>query len=196
MRFPDVPSTSIKLMLFPFSLEAPNSPSSLAPLKGFRSEFCNFVEVLILIEIGLAHTMANVIRDTYQEYVSKLRQLISIKEIPILDLRMVCKSKSDLLEDLKGITTRSGVAYQGHAIPITSSPKVVERRTEVTKDTVFPTNNGITKDVQPPVIPVENQNLVSEPVVAPVSASMPNPKPSIPYPSRQNDDKAFVMENA
>ncbi|GJZ60317.1 reverse transcriptase domain-containing protein [Tanacetum coccineum] len=69
-------------------------------------------------------------------------------------------------EDLKGITTRSGVVYQGPTIP-TSSPKVVERRTEVTKDTVFPTNNGITEDVQPPVVLVENQNPVSEPVVAP-----------------------------
>ncbi|GJY55852.1 reverse transcriptase domain-containing protein, partial [Tanacetum coccineum] len=46
-------------------------------------------------------------------------------------------------------------------------PKVVERRTEVTKDMVFPTNNGITEDVQPSVVPVENQNLVSELVVAP-----------------------------
>ncbi|GJS17696.1 reverse transcriptase domain-containing protein [Tanacetum coccineum] len=38
--------------------------------------------------------------------------------------------------DLKGITTRSGVAYQGPSIPITSSslPKVVEHETEVTKD--------------------------------------------------------------
>ncbi|GJS82295.1 reverse transcriptase domain-containing protein [Tanacetum coccineum] len=97
-------------------------------------------------------------------------------------------------EDLKGITTRSGVVYQGPTIPTTSSPKVVERRTEVTKDTVFPTNNGITKDVQPPVVPVENQNPVSEPVVAPVSAPMPNPKPSIPYPSRRNDEKR--RENA
>ncbi|GJY60483.1 reverse transcriptase domain-containing protein [Tanacetum coccineum] len=86
-------------------------------------------------------------------------------------------------EDLKGITTRSGVVYQGPTIPTTSSPKVVERRTEVTKDIVFPTNNGIIEDVQPPVVPVENQNPVSEPVVAPVSAPMPNPKPSIPYPS-------------
>ncbi|GKE28472.1 hypothetical protein Tco_1443856 [Tanacetum coccineum] len=91
-------------------------------------------------------------------------------------------------EDLKGITTRSGVAYKGPTIP-TSSPRVVECRTEVTKDTVFPTNNGITEDVQPPVVPVENQNSVFEPVNAPVSAPMPNPKPSIPYPSRQNDEK-------
>ncbi|GJS05261.1 hypothetical protein Tco_0321769 [Tanacetum coccineum] len=41
-------------------------------------------------------------------------------------------------EDLKGITTRSGVAYKGPTIPITSSPKVVERETEVTKDTMPP----------------------------------------------------------
>ncbi|GJV76895.1 reverse transcriptase domain-containing protein [Tanacetum coccineum] len=59
-------------------------------------------------------------------------------------------------EDLKGITTRSGTAYQGPTIP-TSSPKVVERRTE--------------------------------PVDAPVSAPIPNQKPSIPYPSRRNDEK-------
>ncbi|GJS03069.1 reverse transcriptase domain-containing protein [Tanacetum coccineum] len=96
-------------------------------------------------------------------------------------------------EDLKGITTRSGIAYQGPTIP-TSSPRVAERRTEVTKDTVFPTNNGITEDVQPPVVPVENQNPVSEPVYAPVSVPMPNPKPSIPYPSRRNDEKR--RENA
>ncbi|GKB96814.1 hypothetical protein Tco_0982951 [Tanacetum coccineum] len=97
-------------------------------------------------------------------------------------------------EDLKGITTRRCVAYQGPTIHITSSPKVVERRTEVTKDIVFPTNNGITEDVQPPVVLVENQNPVSKPVDAPVSAPMPNPKPSIPYPSRRNDEKR--RENA
>nr|GEU31162.1 reverse transcriptase domain-containing protein [Tanacetum cinerariifolium] len=40
-------------------------------------------------------------------------------------------------EDLKGITTRSGIAYKGPTIPTTSSPpKVVEHETEVTKDTV------------------------------------------------------------
>ncbi|GKC80712.1 reverse transcriptase domain-containing protein [Tanacetum coccineum] len=39
-------------------------------------------------------------------------------------------------EDLKGITTRSGVAYQGPTIPTTSSspPKVLKHETEVTKD--------------------------------------------------------------
>ncbi|GKC25244.1 hypothetical protein Tco_1027394 [Tanacetum coccineum] len=42
----------------------------------------------------------------------------------------------------------------GPTIPTTSSspPKAVERETEVTKDMVPPTNDGSTKDVQPPVI--------------------------------------------
>nr|GFB45211.1 reverse transcriptase domain-containing protein [Tanacetum cinerariifolium] len=102
-------------------------------------------------------------------------------------------------EDLKGITTRSGNSYQGPTIPTTPSslPKVVERETEVTNDTVPPTNNGSTKDVQPSVIQVKTPVLnsepvvapVAEPVVAPVSAPKPNQKPSIPYPSRLHDQK-------
>ncbi|GKF44776.1 hypothetical protein Tco_0131328 [Tanacetum coccineum] len=60
-------------------------------------------------------------------------------------------------EDLKGITTQSGVAYQGPTIPTTSSspPKVGERETDVIKDTLPPTNNRSTKDVQPSVVQVE-----------------------------------------
>nr|GFC69079.1 reverse transcriptase domain-containing protein [Tanacetum cinerariifolium] len=72
-------------------------------------------------------------------------------------------------EVLNGITTRSGNAYQGPMIPTTSSslPKVVKRKIEVTKDTVPPTNNGSTKDVQHPVILVKTPKPNSEPVVAP-----------------------------
>ncbi|GJR07187.1 reverse transcriptase domain-containing protein [Tanacetum coccineum] len=99
--------------------------------------------------------------------------------------------------DLKGITTRSSVVYQGPTIPTntTSPPKVVERETEVTKDTVPPTNNGSTKDVQPPVVQIQPQVPNSEPAVAPVSAPMPNLKPSIPYPSRRNDERRREKAN-
>nr|GEV62795.1 reverse transcriptase domain-containing protein [Tanacetum cinerariifolium] len=110
-----------------------------------------------------------------------------------------CNTITNPKEDLKGITTQNGTAYQGPTIPTTSSslPKVIERETEVTKDTVHPTNNGSTKDVQPPVVQVETLipdcepvvALVIEPVVARVSAPKPNQKPSIPYPSRLHDQK-------
>ncbi|GJT59244.1 reverse transcriptase domain-containing protein [Tanacetum coccineum] len=94
-------------------------------------------------------------------------------------------------EDLKGITTRSGVAYKGPTIPTTSSPKVVERETEVTKDTMPPTNNGSTEDVQSPVVPIVHNESISEPV----SASMPNQKTSIPFPSRRNDERRREKAN-
>nr|GFD22628.1 hypothetical protein [Tanacetum cinerariifolium] len=64
----------------------------------------------------------------------------------------------------KGITTRSGNAYQGPTIPTTtSSSPVVECETEATKDMVHPTNNRSTKDVQPPVVQTEYPILNSEP---------------------------------
>nr|GEX02264.1 reverse transcriptase domain-containing protein [Tanacetum cinerariifolium] len=110
-----------------------------------------------------------------------------------------CNAIINPKEDLKGITTHSGTAYQGPTFPTTSSslPKVVERETEVTKDTVPPTNNENTKDVQPLVVQVKTTILNSkpvvasiiEPVVAPVSASKPNQKSSIPYPSKLHDQK-------
>ncbi|GKG30813.1 hypothetical protein Tco_0423301, partial [Tanacetum coccineum] len=90
-------------------------------------------------------------------------------------------------EDLKGITTRSGVAYQGPTIPPTSSssPKVINRDTEVTKDMMLPTNNGSTEDVQPQIVQVQSRNPTSEPVVAPVSTLMSDQRTSIPFPSRR-----------
>nr|GEV51603.1 reverse transcriptase domain-containing protein [Tanacetum cinerariifolium] len=107
-----------------------------------------------------------------------------------------CNTITNLKEDLKGITTRSGNAYQGPTVPTTSSslPQVVEHETEVTKDTVPPTNNGSTKEVQPPVVQIETLIPNFEPVVAPViktiiapvTAPKPNHKPSIPYPYSAN----------
>nr|GEV24954.1 reverse transcriptase domain-containing protein [Tanacetum cinerariifolium] len=86
-------------------------------------------------------------------------------------------------EDLKGITTRSGVAYQGPIIPTLS-----KQGTEVTKDQVQTPNSQSTAPVEPLVVRTETQTPVSEPVVAPVSVPMPNLKPSILYPSRRMDE--------
>ncbi|GJV75282.1 hypothetical protein Tco_1506866 [Tanacetum coccineum] len=91
--------------------------------------------------------------------------------------------------DVKAITTRSGVAYDGPSIPPTPSPlpKEVERETEATKDKVQPTSLESTAHVQPPVV----QDPIPEPEVAP----KPKPKPSIPYPSRLNDQKLREKAN-
>ncbi|GJX91590.1 hypothetical protein Tco_0344916 [Tanacetum coccineum] len=81
--------------------------------------------------------------------------------------------------DLKPITIRSGVYYDGPPIPppFSSLPKVVERVPEVTKDTVQPS----TENIQPPV--VQTQVLIDESVVT------TKPKPTIPHPSRVNKQK-------
>nr|GEZ52067.1 reverse transcriptase domain-containing protein [Tanacetum cinerariifolium] len=78
---------------------------------------------------------------------------------------------------LKGITTRSGTAYQGPTIPTTSSslPPVVERDIEATKDMMHPTNNKSTEAVQPLVVPTESQIFNSKPVISPIIEPVASP---------------------
>ncbi|GKA18083.1 reverse transcriptase domain-containing protein [Tanacetum coccineum] len=87
--------------------------------------------------------------------------------------------------DLKTITTRSGISYDGPLIPPPFSPlpMVVEQELKVTKDTVQPS----TENIQPPVVPI--QAPFDEPVVA------PKPKPSIHYPSRANKQKLHEKDD-
>nr|GEW61325.1 reverse transcriptase domain-containing protein [Tanacetum cinerariifolium] len=96
-------------------------------------------------------------------------------------------------EELKGITTRSCVAYQEPTIPTPS--KVVKQETEVTKDQVQTPSSQSIAPVQPPVTQPETQTPVSEPVVALVSASMPNLKSSILYPSRHDNERRRDQAN-
>nr|GEV63624.1 hypothetical protein [Tanacetum cinerariifolium] len=90
---------------------------------------------------------------------------------------------ANLKSNLKAITTRSGVSYDGPQIP----PPVMENEPEATKDTMNPTNNGNTEDVQPQA--VQSKPVTFEPAITPVSTSKPNPKALIPYPSRRNDER-------
>nr|GEY68381.1 reverse transcriptase domain-containing protein [Tanacetum cinerariifolium] len=106
--------------------------------------------------------------------------------------------------DLKKITTQSGVSYDGPQILPRPSflPKVVENEPEATNDTVHPTNNESTKDVQPSVVqsesPILTSELVNYPIIehvaSPVSAPRPNQRPSIPYPSRLQDQKLLLLK--
>ncbi|GJW54880.1 reverse transcriptase domain-containing protein [Tanacetum coccineum] len=86
--------------------------------------------------------------------------------------------------DMKAITTRSGVSYDGPQVPPppSSLPKVVEHEPEVTKDTVQPS----TKNIQPPM--AQTQTQIDEPIVAPKA------KLTIPYPSRINKEKLQMNE--
>ncbi|GJU32842.1 reverse transcriptase domain-containing protein [Tanacetum coccineum] len=81
--------------------------------------------------------------------------------------------------EAKAITTRSGASYDGPPIP----PPVVEKESEVTKDTELPS----TEDIQPPPI-VQEQTKDKEPIEEP-SFVANKAKPNLPYPSRLNKQK-------
>nr|GEU99550.1 reverse transcriptase domain-containing protein [Tanacetum cinerariifolium] len=81
---------------------------------------------------------------------------------------------------MKAVTTRSGLAYEGPLI-LTESPleKVDEQNTEEILDKEHSNSSGSTAQVQPLVVPISIRN--------PMFRGLK--KPSIPYPSRLNDQK-------
>nr|GEV79348.1 reverse transcriptase domain-containing protein [Tanacetum cinerariifolium] len=81
--------------------------------------------------------------------------------------------------EMKAITTRSGVAYEGPSIPTShSSKKVVERETEEITDKEQINFQASTAHIQPPVNPIHIPEL-----------DVPKTLPNISYPSRLNDQK-------
>ncbi|GKA00358.1 reverse transcriptase domain-containing protein [Tanacetum coccineum] len=96
--------------------------------------------------------------------------------------------------EMKAITTRSGVAYEGPSNPTKPSPKeVVERETEEITDEEQNDFQGSTAQIPPSVIPKP----ISEPeILKTLPKSTPIPKPeipktvpkaNIPYPSRRDN---------
>nr|GEY51329.1 DNA-directed DNA polymerase [Tanacetum cinerariifolium] len=78
--------------------------------------------------------------------------------------------------EMKAITTRSGVAYEGPSIPI---PKNVEgRETDETTDKEQSNFQGSTAHIQPPITPILEHGVPKT-----------LPKPNIPYLLRLNDQK-------
>nr|GEZ13891.1 hypothetical protein [Tanacetum cinerariifolium] len=64
----------------------------------------------------------------------------------------------------------------------------------ITTQSVNPTNNENIKDVQPQAVQYESP-VSTELAIASVSASKPNPKASIPYPLRRNDERNHEKAN-
>nr|GEX28032.1 DNA-directed DNA polymerase [Tanacetum cinerariifolium] len=169
---------------------APASSSAPAPVKAIEPS---------CVTCGRTHsyqncpaTSGNDYQDNIQEYMSQAA-VANYNQGNTGSGTLPGNTITNPKEDLKGITTRSGAAYQGPQIPTPS--KVVKQRTEVTKDQVQTPSSQSTAPVQPPVVQSETQTPVSEPVVAPVSAPMPNLHSSIPYPSRRDNERCRDQAN-
>ncbi|GJY63407.1 reverse transcriptase domain-containing protein [Tanacetum coccineum] len=118
--------------------------------------------------------MAALLEDKMNIRMSRLEKAISEKNARL------CYHQSRLRKnEAKAITTRSGVSYDGPPIP----PPVVEKESEVTKDTELPS----TEDIQPPPL-VQEQTKDKEPIEEP-SFVANKAKPNLPYPSRLNKQK-------
>nr|GEU80565.1 reverse transcriptase domain-containing protein [Tanacetum cinerariifolium] len=141
------------------------------------------------IMIKSMQNQINVLRGDFNKQEEKLRRNLNddIKSI----LRSFFQNQPSTLGTLpsntvpnpkgkmKAVTTRSGLAYEGPSIP-TESPleKVDEQNTEEILDKEKSNSSGSTGQVQPSVVPI----LIPEPDV-----SRTKTKPTIPYPSRLND---------
>nr|GEV78226.1 hypothetical protein [Tanacetum cinerariifolium] len=175
LKFPNVPNTSIKLLLFPFSLEAYQAPAYQAPAP--QTQGVSKVDFSAYVKDNDA-----VMRNMQTQGQNMQNQLTNLPDLitMFVSSNSASTSSSGTLPsntianpriDLKAITTRSGVSYDGPQIPSPSSfpyflHKVVENEPDATKDIVNPTNNGSTEDVQPQVVQFES---TFEPITSPIS---------------------------
>ncbi|GJX30377.1 reverse transcriptase domain-containing protein [Tanacetum coccineum] len=147
------------------------APAPAHPTPGVsKSDFDHYVKANDAVMQNMQNQMAN-ITDLLTKIVNS--NTASTSGSVLFQATTIANPKGDV----KAITTRSGVSYDG---PQTSSPpKEKENEPEVTKDTVQPS----TENIQPPVVQTH------EPVV------VPKTKSTLPYPSRANKEKFREKDN-
>nr|GEU67417.1 reverse transcriptase domain-containing protein [Tanacetum cinerariifolium] len=183
LKYRDVLNDAIKLMLFPYSLEVAariwdNVCKTDDRTDKLADQILNLVKIVNKQVITPASTKA--VEKTcvtcggahaYYDCIATNGNQFSVCVV----------TGSYNQGEMKAVTTRSSLAYEGPSI-LTNSPleKVVEEDTEETMDKEHSNCQGSTAQVQPPVVPI----FISEPDVP-----RTQPKPTIPYPSRLKDQK-------
>ncbi|GJT15467.1 reverse transcriptase domain-containing protein [Tanacetum coccineum] len=153
----------------PPTFQAPAYQAPVPPAPGVsKPDFDNYVKANDAVMQNMQNQMAN-ITDLITKFVNS--NTASTSGSGSLPSNTIANPKGDV----KAITTRSGVSYNGPQI--SSLPKEMENEPEVTKDTVQPS----TENIQPPVVQTDDQ--IGETVVASKT------KPTLPYPSRANKEK-------
>ncbi|GJW09234.1 reverse transcriptase domain-containing protein [Tanacetum coccineum] len=137
-------------------------------MSNMKSELRNEFKSSFTNQFSSIQTKTNKLENQNNQIMNMLTNLTIQRQSPSGSGSLPSNTVANPRGELKAITTRSGVYYDGPTIPPTSSllPKVVEREPEATKDKVQTTSNT---HVQPSVVQV----LIPEPDVAP----KPNPKP-------------------
>ncbi|GJX33937.1 reverse transcriptase domain-containing protein [Tanacetum coccineum] len=131
----------------PLTFQAPpyQAPAPAPPAPGVsKSDFDNYVKANDAVMQNMQNQMAN-ITDLITKFVNS--NTASTSGSGSLPSNTIANPKGDV----KAITTRSGVSYNGPQI--SSPPKEKENEPEVTKDTVQPS----TENIQPPVVQTMDQ---------------------------------------
>nr|GFA09487.1 reverse transcriptase domain-containing protein [Tanacetum cinerariifolium] len=186
LKFRGVPNDVIKLMMFPYSLEGiarvwDNTSKSDDRIDKLADQISTLVDIFAkkivtpalvkaveesCVTCGGAHAYYNCPNTDSNQ---PSNQSSTSGTLP-------SNTISNPKGEMKAITTRSGIAYEGPSIP--TPEKVVEQETEETTDKEQSNFHGSTAHIQPPV------TLTLEPDVPKTL-----PKTNIPYPSRLNDQK-------
>nr|GEY33065.1 reverse transcriptase domain-containing protein [Tanacetum cinerariifolium] len=167
LKYRDVPNDAIKLMLFPYSLEdAARICQTDGRIDKVADQISNLVE--IVNKQVITHASAKAVEKTCVTCGVSLTNQAS-HQIPPPGFALVQNNPI------------SGLAYKGASVP-TNSPleKVVEQNIKEITDKEHSNCQGSTAQVQHPVVPIS---------ILELDVPRTQPKPTIPYPSRLNDQK-------
>nr|GEW85931.1 reverse transcriptase domain-containing protein [Tanacetum cinerariifolium] len=194
LKYRDVSNDAIKLMFFSYSLEGAariwdSTSKTNDRIDKLTDQILNLVEIvnkqLITPATAKAAEKTCVICDGAHAYYDCIAtiviNLVFVRQRALTSGTLPSNTVPKPKGEMKAITTRSGLAYEGPSIP-TNSPleKEVERDTEEITEKEHSNCQGSTAHIQPPVVSIS----IPEPDV-----SRTQPKPTIPYPSRLNDQK-------
>nr|GEY15138.1 reverse transcriptase domain-containing protein [Tanacetum cinerariifolium] len=217
MRVPNVPSSSIKLMLFPFLLEGaariwlekelPRSILTWDDLQRFNESFYEawdrFNDLLRACphhgfsELHQLDTFYNALNVNDQDTLNSAAGGNFFDKIPRECLKII-ESKSKVRQSqAKAVVAK---------VSTSSSTPTISSEVAKLKDMVRALlldkknqSSALAQSSTPAPVKAVESNCVtcglSEPVVAPVSALMPNVKSSIPYPSRRDNERRRDQDN-
>nr|GFA01227.1 hypothetical protein [Tanacetum cinerariifolium] len=202
LKYRDVPNDAIKLMLFPYSLEGAariwdNVSKTDDRIDKLADQISNLVEIVNKQVIAPASAIAVektcvtyegahayydcIATDSNQPSACVTTGSLNQNQTSTLGT-LLSNTVPNPKCEMKAVTSRSGLAYEGPSIP-TNSPleKVDEQNTEEIMNKEHSNCQGSTTQVQPSVVPI------SIPVP---DVPRTQTKPTILYPSRLNDQKA------
>nr|GEV20619.1 reverse transcriptase domain-containing protein [Tanacetum cinerariifolium] len=163
----DVPNDVIKLMMFPYSLEGNDRVWENASKSDDRIDKLAD-QISTLVDTFARKVVTPALVKAVEESCNQSSTLGTLRSNTIPNPK----------NEMKSITTRKGVAYEGPSIP--TPKKVVERETDETTDKEQTNFKGSIAHIQPSVTSIPKPDVLKT-----------LPKPNIPYPSRLNDQKLY-----